>query len=126
MIHQIIHFHAAPSLVYDTLMDEKKHSEFTGASAKIENRIGGSFSVWDEYAMGKNIKLIPGKEIIQSWRASDWPEDVISTVTFKLKPDGQGTMLTLTHEGVPKEFIDDIKRGWEDYYWKPLAKYLAK
>jgi activator of HSP90 ATPase len=126
MIKQTVHFHAAPSIVYDALMDEKKHSEFIGASAKIENRVGGSFSVWDGYAEGKNIKLIPGKEIIQSWRANDWPKDVTSTVTFNFEADGKGTKLTFTHEDVPAGFQDDVKQGWEDYYWKPLAEYLAK
>ncbi len=35
-----------------------------------------------------------------------------------------GTELEFTHENVPEEFEKEIEKGWEDYYWKPLKKYL--
>lgn len=126
MIKQTIHFEATPSDIFDSLMDEKKHSDFTGAHAKIENRNGGRFSVWDGYATGKNLQLIPGKKIVQSWKASDWPAEANSTVTIELQSDGHGTKLIITHENVPDEFEKDIEQGWKDYYWEPLKKYLKK
>ncbi|MGE5042009.1 MAG: SRPBCC domain-containing protein [Candidatus Levyibacteriota bacterium] len=126
MIKQSVHLNATPEDVYEALMDEKKHAEFTGASAQIENRVGGKFSVWDGYATGETTELIPGKKIVQSWRASDWPEDADSTVTFELKPDGDGTTLIFTHSHVPPEFKKEVSDGWKDFYWEPLKKYLAK
>lgn len=126
MIKQTHLFSATPEELYDIFIDDKKHADFTGAKAKIENKVGGKFSVWDDYATGKNMELVPGKKIIQSWRASDWPEGINSMVTFVLNPKENGTQLEFTHEGVPPEFSKEIEEGWEDYYWKPLVRYLKK
>lgn len=54
---------AKPDEVYDALMDSNKHAAFTGAAAKIENKVGGKFEIWDGYASGKNIELVRGKKM---------------------------------------------------------------
>lgn len=115
---------ASPEEINDASMDEKKHTGFTGADAKIENRVGGEFEVWDAYATGKNIELIRGEKIVQSWRASDWPEDVESELTILLNYDGESTKLKLIQKNIPDEFADDVKQGWIDYYFEPLRKYF--
>lgn len=107
-------------------MDEAKHGEFTGAKAVMENKVGGKFSVWDGYAKGTNLELVPGKKIVQSWRASDWQEKDESTVTLKFTPSKDGTELEFMHENIPEEFEKEIEMGWTDYYWKPLREYLKK
>lgn len=124
MIRQDIVFSASPWVVYDILMDEKKHSALTGAKAKIENKVGGTFSVWDGYAQGKNTELIKGRRIKQLWRASDWPRDAVSELTIVLDEKDGETILSLTQKGVPEGFEKDIEKGWNDYYWKPLKEYL--
>ncbi len=124
MVSQTVHFDVSPDSLYDIFMDEKKHSAFTGAKATIDGRVGGTFSVWDGYAKGEFIELTKGKKIIQTWAASDWPDGVVSRVTFVFIPAAGGTDLTFTHEHVPANFEKDIERGWEEYYWKPLREYL--
>lgn len=124
MIRQKILISASPEEVYDALMDEEKHSEFTGASAKIENKVGGKFSVWDGYANGENLKLDPGKLIVQSWRASDWPHGKTSTVTYHLSSKENGCEIEFEHKDVPKEFEEDIRKGWSQFYWEPLKEYF--
>lgn len=126
MIKQVVYFNVPPQKVYDTLLDEDIHAKFTGSRAKINKEIGGKFSVWDDYASGENKELIPGGKIVQTWRASDWPEDVYSTVTFEFYPHDKGTELVFKHEGVPKDQEDDISKGWANYYWKPLEKYFSQ
>jgi uncharacterized protein YndB with AHSA1/START domain len=64
-ITQIIKISAKPIKVYNALMDEKKHSQFTGAPATIESKVGGKFEVWDSYATGEIIELIRGKKIVE-------------------------------------------------------------
>lgn len=125
-INQKITLNVSAQDVYDALMDSKQHSEFTGAKAVIENEVGGEFSVWDGYAGGVSLELVPGKKIVQTWRASDWPEGVESKVTFVLSKKGEGTTLEFDQTGVPDEFYNDIKQGWQDYYWEPLKTYLEK
>ena len=124
-IRQSATFKVSPHAVYDALMDSKKHGEFTGGAAKISRKVGGKFSVYDGYATGKNLELKPDRLIVQTWRADDWPEGHSSQVTFELTPTKTGTKLTFTQTGVPVEFYKDIKQGWIDFYWKPMAKLFA-
>lgn len=124
-IKQTVTFLADPQTVYNALMDSKIHSKFTGGTAKISGNVGGKFSVYDGYAEGKNLELISGKKIVQSWRASDWPEGHLSTVTFDLKKVGKNTKLTFSHKNVPADQVTSIKKGWLDYYWQPMKEMFA-
>ena len=56
-IRQTVSFKASPHDVYELLLDPRKHAAFTGSTAKISRRVGGSFSVFDGYAAGKNKVL---------------------------------------------------------------------
>ncbi len=125
-ITQEIKFSASPKAVYDLLTDEKKFSQLTNASAKIDAKIGGSFSVWDDFATGKFEQLVPSKKIIQTWRASDWPEGADSTVSFNLVSQKKGCLLKFSQANVPDSFAQDIKQGWQDYYWSLMHKYLEE
>lgn len=125
-ISQEIIIAASPQEIYDAFMDSKKHAGFTGSEARIENKIGGSFEVWDGYATGVNKELVPGKKIVQSWRASDWPEGEESEITINLIPEGNKTKLKFLQTNIPDDFYSDVKQGWIDYYWEPLKKYLEK
>lgn len=122
--HQIISFNATPHELYEMLMDEGKHGDFTGSDAKISRKGGGTFSVWGGELSGTNIELIPDKKIVQSWRSSDWPKGHVSTITFRFTKTKDGSELEFTQIGIPEEFYEDIKQGWEDYYWEPMKKYL--
>ncbi len=121
-LKQTIVFKASPEEVYDALMDSKKHSAFTGDSAKISRKIGGKFTAYGGYAEGKNIELIKGKKIIQTWRANEWPSGVYSKVTFLFEKKKEGTKMTFIQEGVPEEFYEDIRQGWIDFYWKKMQE----
>jgi activator of HSP90 ATPase len=107
-IKQKVSFKTSPHDVYDALMGSKKHSIFSKEEAKISRKVGGKFSVFDGYATGKNIELIPGEKIVQAWHASDWETNVISTVTFELHQTKNGTQLIFTHGVVPVEHSTSI------------------
>jgi activator of HSP90 ATPase len=125
-IKQNATFKASAHDVYEALIDSKKHSEFTGGKAVISRRVGGKFTAYDGYAEGKNVELVPDKKIVQTWRASDWPEGQISEVTFALEETDGKTKLTFTQTNIPADQAGDIAQGWRDYYWKPLKKMLDK
>jgi len=125
-IRQAVEFPTAPHNVYETLMDSKKISQFSGEKAVVSRKAGGKFSVFGDWASGKNLELVADKKIVQSWRASDWPEKVYSKVTFRLTKTKKGTKLAFTQTGVPSEMVRDIILGWKDYYWKPMrAMFLT-
>jgi len=125
-ILQTIIFKAPVHEVFELIMDSKKHAAFTGDKAVISRKVGGSFKVYDDYISGKNIKIIKDKKIVQTWRASDWPKGVYSTVTFEFGIHEKNTGLKFMQEGVPKEQYDDIRHGWIEFYWEPMKKYLEK
>lgn len=124
-IKQNVLFKAEPHEVYEALMDEKKHSKFTKARAHIEKKVGGKFYTYDKYIIGTNLDLIEDKKIVQSWHGSDWPQGHYSKATFLLKKTKEGTKLTFTQTGVPKERYADIKEGWEEHYWAPMKEMLG-
>ncbi len=117
---------ASPEKVYNALMHSKEHSAFSNSGVKIKDKVGTSFSAYDGYIEGKNLKLVKGKKIVQSWKAaeSNWPKGHLSEVIFELKKKGIGTEIIFTHKDVPAEYAKSISDGWKDYYWNPLKEYF--
>jgi activator of HSP90 ATPase len=125
-IKQTVSFKATPSEVFEALMDSKKHSKFTGGKASISRKVGGKFSAYDGYAYGKNLEIVENKKIVQTWQASDWPEEIVSTVEFSLEKTKTGTKLTFIQKNVPADQLESVKDGWIEYYWKPMKVMLEK
>lgn len=125
-LRQAVTIKTTPDKVYGTFMDSRKHSRFTGSRARISKRIGGEFSVYDDYATGKNLELIPNQLIRQSWRSADWPDGMISEIKLELEATHLGTRISFTHKGIPPGDYEKIKSGWTEFYWKPLRAYLEK
>lgn len=111
--------------LYEVLMDAKHHAAFTGDDANISNEVGGIFSTYGGYSTGINKELIPGKRIVQTWRAADWPEGVESTVTFNFEQHGDNAIIHFTQTNVPDEQLESVANGWHEYYWEPMRGYLA-
>jgi activator of HSP90 ATPase len=124
-IHQEVTFKANPKKVYDSLLDAKAFAAFTGAPATIDANVGGAISGFGGMITGINVELVPGKRIVQAWRAGNWPEGIHSIVTFNLAPAGNGTKLTLDHSGAPDGSEEMLEGGWHKMYWEPLAKHLG-
>lgn len=124
-IKQTVTFQAKPEEIYDLLMNSKKHAEFTGGKATVSAVVGGRVKAYDGYIEAKNVGLLPGKKIVQEWRAADWPSEAWSLVKFELEKTKTGTKLTFTQTGVPEEFVDEISSGWKEYYWLPMKAWLA-
>ncbi len=125
-IRQAATFRASTHEVYEALMDSRTHGKFTGGAARISRKAGGRFTVYDGYAEGRNLELIPDRKIVQTWRADDWPEGHYSQVTFTLTAIRTGTRLSFVQTGVPEESYQDVKQGWIDFYWKPMKKLLER
>ncbi len=125
-IEQVEHFSASPAIVYEALMDGKLHAAFTGAAAKVAAKKGGAFEAWDGYIRGKNLELVPGEKIVQSWRASDFPPEYPdSTLEIDLTPESGGTKLRLRHTQLPEKRVEFYHSGWHDHYWQPLRAWLT-
>jgi activator of HSP90 ATPase len=125
-IHQTVTFNASPHEVYEALMDSKKHAAFTGAAAEISRQVGGEYTAYDGYITGRNLELVPDKKIVQSWRAVDWEDGALSTITFELTPVPEGTRLDFTHVDLPDGTEAEFTQGWIENYWEPMKRFFEK
>ncbi len=121
---QTITLKTTPHEVFECFMDSKKHEEFTGDAAEISRKVGGTFSAYAGYCHGKNLQVVKDKKIVQTWRATDWPEGHFSTVSLTFAKTREGTRLTFSQKGIPEAEVESIKKGWDDFYWKPLKDML--
>jgi activator of HSP90 ATPase len=124
-LRQNVTFKASPKTIYNVLFDPKQHAKFTEQPAKIEQRQGGEFSLWDGLISGHVIQFVPYQRIVLAWRHSGWPKGHYSIVWIELKKVRNGTRLTLEHYGIPSWDFKDISEGWKEFYWSPLKTFLA-
>jgi uncharacterized protein YndB with AHSA1/START domain len=99
--------------------------------AQADARVGGGFRVVMRSADGEEHdvsgiyrEVVPNEKLVFTWAWRSTPERE-SLVTILIKPDGGGSLLTLTHE----QFFDEAARdrhaeGWAGCLDK-LEHYLA-
>lgn len=125
-IKQTVNFRASPHDVYEALMDEKKHAQFTESRASISRKVSGKISAYDDYIEGRNVQLVSDRKIVQEWRCSDWPEKHLSKATFLIAKTKTGSRLIFTQTGVPDNQYSTISKGWKEHYWSKMKKMLEK
>jgi uncharacterized protein YndB with AHSA1/START domain len=128
---------APPAKVFAAWTDPEKVKGWMGPgevkvlAVECEPRTGGRYrwlmrapSGEDHDVSGVYREFVPGRKLVFTWAWKSTPERK-SLVTVDLKPDGDGTLLTLTHE----QFFDEDARnrhrqGWEGAMDK-LATFVA-
>ena len=126
IIKQEVDLPGTPKEVYEAYIDSVKHAAFTCYSAEIDRYVGGSMKAGGDYISGEMVELVPEARIVQTWHASDFPEGHFSRLELDLEPSENGTVLRMTHSGVPAEMEKDIADGWHQHYWEPLRAYLGQ
>ncbi len=124
-VHHEVDFPVKPREVYDAYLDSRRHARFTGESARMSRKEGGRFRAGGTYISGYNLELVPGKRIVQAWRASEWPAGDYSVLRLELKPKGKGCRLVVDHVGIPAKFRDGVDQGWYDFYWNPMKEFFS-
>ena len=118
---------AAARDIYDTWLDSRGHSEMTGGKASMSTAIGADVSAWDGYITGRNLELVAGERIVQTWRTSEFPDDhEDSIITVTLAKADAGTLLTLVHSNVPDGQTSYEQGGWQEHYFQPMQDYFAR
>jgi hypothetical protein len=83
-------------------------------------------SAWDGYISGRNLELVPGERIVQSWRTSEFADEHgDSVITILLREADEGTLLTLEHSNVPDEQRSYEEAGWQENYFEPMVAYFT-
>lgn len=110
---------------------------FETCDVEVDLRVGGRFAFRMAGAPGTYAaegiyrEITPPNRLVLTWRWTQGPPDeppdgVTSLVTFDLVPDGDGTTLTLTHEGLPdRAQADSHGEGWGETLDK-LARLLEE
>lgn len=125
-IEQEVDLPGTPMEVYEAYIDSTKHAAFTCYPAEIERCEGGKMRAGGEYIDGEILELVPGARIVQTWRASDFPEGHVSRLVIDLEPAENGTLLRMVHSGVPADMEKGITEGWLRHYWEPLKAYMGQ
>ena len=131
-------FKAPPARVYAAWTEPAQIARWFGpgkvevVDAVFETRAGGRFIVHarspdtgdDHHVSGVVKEVKPNEKVVYTWAWRSTP-DRESLVTVEFKPDGGGTLLTLTHE----QFVDEPARDRHNAGWTgaldKLEAYLA-
>ena len=117
---------ASPEEIYQAWLDSLAHSEMTGGAANMSEQLGAEVSAWDGYIRGRNLELVPGARIVQSWRTSEFADEHgDSVITILLEEADEGTLLTLEHSNVPDEQRSYEEAGWQENYFEPMVAYFT-
>ena len=107
-------YDASPERVFDAFLDVNIARRFLFATAagemlvaEIEPRVGGRYTFTERRPdMGDVEHTGEYLEIDRPRRPG------FTTVTVEIRPDGEGSVLTLTNEGVPPAYQDGNRDGW--------------
>ena len=111
---------APPAVVYAYLTDSERWSAWQGEEAVVEPRPGGLLRMrmaGGRTAGGRFVELVPERRVVFTWGWVDTPEIPVgsTTVEIELVPDGEGTLVRLTHRNLPPEQAALHRQGWEHY-----------
>jgi activator of HSP90 ATPase len=134
-IHQEVVFKASRKRIYEALTDTKHFDRViqlgkAGMSygkkpTAISREVGGVFSLFGGYIVGRHIELTPNERLVQAWREISWNPGVYSLVKFELVEQDAETKLIFDHTSFPAGAVDHLAIGWYENYWDPLKKYLT-
>ena len=102
----------------------------------FEPKIGNNFSFYggdenEEYHhFCEIVDLIPNEKLKHSWTYPEISKEK-TLVKWELKPEHEGTIVTLTHKGLEafehlgENFkIHSFRKGWEDIVGKSLKEFV--
>lgn len=128
-------FRAPPAKVFAAWTNPQELAKWMGPSgtvavaAEADLRAGGRYHIrivvpGDEHNVsGVYREIVPNEKLVFTWAWRSTPERE-SLVTIALKADGDGTLMTFTHEQFFDEKArDDHNKGWTGTFEK-LETYL--
>jgi uncharacterized protein YndB with AHSA1/START domain len=127
-------FKAPPAKVFAAWTDPEKVTRWMGpgevkaVSAECDVRVGGRYR-WlmrapsgEEHDVGGVYReVVPNEKLVFTWAWKSTPERE-SLVTILIKPDGDGSLLTLTHE----QFFDEDARDRHQQGWAGALDKMEK
>jgi uncharacterized protein YndB with AHSA1/START domain len=115
------YINAPPATVFSFFSSGERWLLWQGVEATIELRPGGLLRInvsGDGFASGRILEVIPERRLVFTWGWESGQPPVplgSSTVEIELAPEGAGTRLRLRHSGLPPEFVELHRQGWDLY-----------
>ncbi len=120
--HKKYRIKATPEEVYNALVKPFAISLWTGQPARMEEKPGTEFSLFNGDISGINVEFVPNRKIVQEWFFGEQEKE--SIVTLLLHEDKLLTQIELTHINIPDEAFEDMKNGWDNYYFGGLKEFF--
>ena len=119
---------ANPQAIYEAWLSSDGHEKMTGGKpAQMSAQQGGTFTAWNGYITGRNLKLEPPRRIVQSWRTTKFSAaDLDSEIEVLLEPAPGGTRITVRHSNVPDGHTSYRDGGWQRSYFEPMKEYFKR
>lgn len=112
---------APPERVYEYLTDQERWQQWQGVDVSLDPVPGGALTIEmgeGSVASGRFVELVPNRRVVFTWGWKDGAHGVppgSSTVTIDLLPEGDGTLVRLTHSGLPPAAREPHLGGWEHH-----------
>jgi uncharacterized protein YndB with AHSA1/START domain len=109
---------APPDAVFRYLTESESWSRWQGQSAELEPVPGGRVVIRmaeGQVVEGSYVEIQPGRRVVITWGWVGHPRmpPGTTTVEFDLIADGSGTIVRLTHRGLPAEDLPIHRQGWD-------------
>ena len=130
VVEREVRIAARPETIFGFFTDPVRMLRWKGIEAELDPRPGGTYRVQinaQAIARGQYVAVEPHRRVVFTWGWEGEGQPVppgSSTVEVTLTPDGDETVLRLTHRGLPAELRDVHGHGW-DHFLSRLATAAA-
>ena len=113
---------ADPATIFAFLTDADRLTRWMGVSATLEPQPGGLYLVDvtnGNVARGEFKEVVPVSRLAYSWGWDEGRHGLApgsSLIEIDLIPQGAGTLVRMTHSGLPAELVESHAKGWAHYY----------
>ena len=123
VVQREVRIEARPETVFPYFTDPEKMVRWIGVAATLDPRPGGVFhlqTMANHSFAGHYVTIEPPRRVVFTWGYGSFPEPDnplpagSSTVEVELEPDGDATIVRLTHR-VPSQLDAFHAMGWEHY-----------
>ncbi|HKL08121.1 MAG TPA: SRPBCC domain-containing protein [Bacteroidales bacterium] len=115
---------ATPEEVFIALTNPFTIELWSGYKAKMDDKEGTEFLLWEGDISGKNLEIEKNKKIMQEWYFGE--QENKSIVTIKIFEHKKGVQIELNHTNIPDDIFDNITEGWDEYYFGALKNFFEE
>jgi uncharacterized protein YndB with AHSA1/START domain len=121
VVEREIRIAARPETVFEFLTDPVLLLRWKGTEAQLEPHAGGIYRIVvnpRSTVRGEFVEVVPHSRVVFTWGFEEPGAPVppgTSTVEVTLTPDGDGTLLRLTHRDLPAPSRPQHDKGWEHF-----------